>query len=77
LWCADTGSPSTADAGTERHTYTFADDSTRLYSDSTLRFRDRDEVETTLIASGFDVLDVRDAPDRPSAKYVFISRRTS
>jgi len=58
-----------------RYTYTFTDGGTRLHSDSTLRFRERDEIETTLAATGFDVVDVRDAPDRPAAEYVFITRR--
>jgi hypothetical protein len=58
-----------------QYTYTFTCDGTQLHSKSTLRFRECDEVETTLAANGFDVLDVRDAPDRPGAEYVFITRR--
>ena len=57
-----------------RHTYTFPDE-TVLTSDSTLRFRDRDEVEDTLAANGFSTLDVRQAPDRPGREYVFLARR--
>lgn len=46
-------------------------------SDSTLRFRDRDEIETSLTTAGYRVLDVRDAPDRPGCEFVFVTRRTT
>jgi len=46
-----------------------------LHSDSTLRFRERDEVETDLAAHGYEVVDVRDAPDRPGREFVFLARR--
>jgi SAM-dependent methyltransferase len=55
-------------------------DSTTVFPDgasvvatSTLRFRERDEVETDLRAAGF-VSDVRDAPDRPGRELVFVAR---
>jgi SAM-dependent methyltransferase len=57
-----------------RSTYRFPD-GTRLTSDSTLRFRDRPELEADLDAAGFDVLDVREAPDRPGLEFVFVTRR--
>ncbi|MBE3009643.1 class I SAM-dependent methyltransferase [Microbispora sp. NEAU-D428] len=60
-----------------RYTYTFLADGTVVASDSTLRFRDRDEVETSLAANGYRVLDVRDAPDRPGREFVFVARRTA
>ena len=41
---------------------------------STLRFRERDEVEASLREAGFDLVDVRDAPDRPGAEWVFVAR---
>ena len=46
-----------------------------LCSTSTLRFRDRDEVEHDLLGHGFEVSDVRDAPDRPGKEHVFLARR--
>jgi SAM-dependent methyltransferase len=46
-----------------------------LTSDSTLRFRERDEVLASLTASGFAVDDIRDAPDRPGRELVFFARR--
>jgi hypothetical protein len=46
-----------------------------LTSDSTLRFREREEVEAELGAQGFVVEDVRDALDRPGKEFVFVARR--
>jgi SAM-dependent methyltransferase len=59
-----------------RYTYTFLADGAVLTSESTLRFRERDEVESSLAARGYRVLDVRDAPDRPGREFVFIAERT-
>lgn len=62
-----------------RNTYRFGADGTVVTSDSTLRFRDRDELETSLVTAGYRVLDVREAPDRPDREFVFIAQydRTS
>jgi len=57
------------------HDTTVLPDGTTLHSDSTLRFREREEVETSLVACGFEVVDVRDAPDRPGREWVFVARR--
>ncbi len=46
-------------------------------SASTLRFRERDEVERDLTEHGFDVVDVRAAPDRPGKELVFLARRAT
>jgi len=46
-------------------------------SASTLRFRESDEVERDLNDHGFDVVDVRDAPDRPGKELVFLARRAT
>jgi SAM-dependent methyltransferase len=59
-----------------RYTYTFLADGTVVTSDSTLRFRDRDEMEASLAVRGYRVLEVRDAPDRPGREFVFITERT-
>jgi hypothetical protein len=59
-----------------RYTYTFRVDGAVLTSDSTLRFRGRDEVESSLVACGYRVLDVREAPDRPGREFVFIAQRS-
>ncbi|MDQ0717951.1 SAM-dependent methyltransferase [Streptomyces luteogriseus] len=60
---------------TFRWTYVFAADGQTLTSDSTLRFRERLEVEAALAAQGYVVEDVRDAPDRPGREFVFVARR--
>jgi hypothetical protein len=60
---------------TFRQTYVFAADGQVLTSDSTLRFRERDEIEQDLARHGYAVEDVRDAPDRPGREYVFVARR--
>ncbi|MFB7930305.1 class I SAM-dependent methyltransferase [Streptomyces sp. NPDC056039] len=60
---------------TFRSVYSFAADGQVLTSESTLRFRERREVETELAAQGFVVEDVRDAPDRPGREFVFVARR--
>ncbi len=58
-----------------RHTYRFAADGLVLTSDSTLRFRSREEVDQSLEANGFSTMDVRDAPDRPGREFVFLAQR--
>lgn len=45
-----------------------------LRSISTLRFRERLEVESDLRAHGFNVIDVRDAPDRAGMEFVFVAQ---
>jgi len=62
------------DTVTFRAFYVFASDGAVLTSDSTLRFRDRATIERTLVAAGFDVVDVREAPDRPGRELVFLAR---
>jgi SAM-dependent methyltransferase len=58
-----------------RSTYVFESDGATYTSDSTLRFRGRAQIESSLREAGFDVKDVRDAPDRPGREFVFIARR--
>jgi SAM-dependent methyltransferase len=58
-----------------RTTFAFAADGAVLTSDSTLRFREHEEVAADLGAHGFAVDDVRDAPDRPGRELVFVARR--
>ncbi|MFC7583830.1 class I SAM-dependent methyltransferase [Nonomuraea antimicrobica] len=59
---------------TFRGTWIFASDGQVLTSDSTLRFRERDEVEADLAAHGYALEEVRDAPDRPGREFVFLAR---
>ena len=60
-----------------RYTYTLLTDGTVITSDSTLRFRGREELDSSLAAQGYRVLDVRDASDRPGREFVFITQRTT
>lgn len=53
----------------------FEADGVVITSRSTLRFRSRDQIESSLAQSGFIVDDVRDAPDRPGRELVFVARR--
>jgi SAM-dependent methyltransferase len=46
-----------------------------VWSDSTLRFRTRHEIESSLATAGYRVLEVRDAPDRPGLEFVFVTQR--
>jgi SAM-dependent methyltransferase len=63
------------DLVTFRTTIAFRRDALALTSRSTLRFRSRAEVETSLVAEGFSLVEVRDAPDRPGRELVFLARR--
>ena len=56
-----------------RWTHRFEEDGMVLTSDSTLRFREQDEIEASLARTGFDLLGVRDAPDRPGLELVFVA----
>jgi SAM-dependent methyltransferase len=60
---------------TFRWTYRFAVDGQVMTSNSTLRFRRRGEIERDLVAHGYVVDDVGDAPDRPGMEFVFVARR--
>ena len=53
----------------------FRRDDLVLESISTLRFRDRAEIENSLAEAGFELIEIRDAPDRPGREFVFLSRR--
>ena len=65
----------TASLGPRRIVEVILPDGEVLTSDSTLRFREREEVEAELAAHGYVVEDVRDAPDRPGRELVFVARR--
>jgi SAM-dependent methyltransferase len=58
-----------------RSTTVFASDGELVTSASTLRFRERDEVQADLVAHGYAIDDVRGAPDRPGREFVFFARR--
>lgn len=58
-----------------RWTFVFEEDGATLTSDTTLRFRHRDELSDSLMSADFVVDEVRDAPDRPGCEMVFVARR--
>ena len=58
-----------------RWTFAFDADDAVLTSDSTLRFRSRDELVDAVRSAGLELQDVRDAPDRPEAEFVVLARR--
>ena len=58
---------------TFRSTLVFTD--ATITSESTLRFRSRDAVTADLVAAGFVVEDVREAPDRPGREMVFVAAK--
>lgn len=60
-----------------RTTFEFRGNGSTETSDSTLRFRDRQEITGSLRRAGFDDSEVREAPDRPGLEMVFIARRPS
>jgi hypothetical protein len=55
--------------------YVFEANGAGLVSESTLRFRDQDEIEQSLSDAGFRVEEGREAPDRPGLEMVFIARK--
>lgn len=60
---------------TFRSTTVFRRDDLLIESTSTLRFRDRPEIEDSLVEAGFQTVEIRDAPDRPGLEFVFIAVR--
>jgi SAM-dependent methyltransferase len=60
---------------TFRSTTAFQRDDLVLESMSTLRFRDRSEIEDSLVGEGYELTEIRDAPDRPGRELVFLSAR--
>ena len=58
-----------------RWTFRFEASGEEITSDSTLRFRRRDEIEASLDMASLRLLEVRDAPDRPDQEFVFVAER--
>jgi len=56
-----------------RYTYRFLADGAVVTSDSTLRLRGRDEMESSLVTHDCQVLDMREASDRPGREDVFMA----
>jgi SAM-dependent methyltransferase len=58
-----------------RRTYIFAADGATLTSEGIRRYPPRAVIEESLISTGYELTDVRDAPDRPGRELVFIARK--
>ena len=58
-----------------RWTFVFDADGSVLTSESTLRFRSGTQVLESLSDAGFIIQEIRDAPDRPGQRLVFIAMR--
>jgi SAM-dependent methyltransferase len=65
-----------ADLVTFQSMTAFSRDDVVIESVSTLRFRDRPEIEASLVDNGFELAEIRDAPDRPGLEYVFLAQRS-
>jgi ubiquinone/menaquinone biosynthesis C-methylase UbiE len=58
-----------------RRTYVFAADGKTLTSEGIRRYPPRAVIEESLISAGYELADVRGAPDRPGRELVFIARK--
>jgi SAM-dependent methyltransferase len=58
-----------------RRTYVFAADGAVLTSEGIRRYPPRPVIEDSLISAGYELTDVRGAPDRPGLELVFIARK--
>jgi ubiquinone/menaquinone biosynthesis C-methylase UbiE len=58
-----------------RHHFVFHADGITMVSESSLRFRNQAEIAAAIQEAGFDLDEIRDAPDRPAMEFVFIAVR--
>jgi len=58
-----------------RRTFVFAADGATLTSEGIRRYPPRSVIEDSLISAGYEVIDVRGAPERPGFELIFIARR--
>ncbi len=58
-----------------RHHFVFHTDGITMVSGSSLRFRNQAEIAAAIEDAGFDLEEIRDAPDRPGMELVFIAVR--
>ena len=56
-----------------RRTYVFAADGATLTSEGIRRYPPRSAIEDSLISAGYELTDVRGAPERPGLELVFIA----
>jgi len=60
-----------------RQHFVFHVDGITMVSESSLRFRTQAEIAAALQKAGFELDEIRDAPDRPGMEFVFIAVRRS
>jgi len=58
-----------------RRTYVFAADGATLTSEGIRRYPPRRVIQDSLVSAGYELTDVRGAPDRPGLELVFIARK--
>ena len=58
-----------------RRTYVFAADGATLTSEGIRRYPPRSVIEDSLVSAGYELTDVRGAPERPGLELVFIVRK--
>jgi hypothetical protein len=58
-----------------RRTWVFAADGATVISEGTRRYPPRPVIEDSLVSAGYELTDVRGAPDRPGLELVFIARK--
>jgi hypothetical protein len=63
------------DLVSSRRTYVFAADEATLISAGIRRYPPRPVIEESLISAGYELTDVRGAPERPGLELVFIARK--
>lgn len=56
-------------------TFSFLNDASLRHSQSTLRFRGPGEISADLSRTGFEIEEIRDAPDRAGLEFVFVAAR--
>jgi SAM-dependent methyltransferase len=60
-----------------RRTYVFTADGATLLSEGIRRYPPRPVIEDSLVSAGYELTDVRGAPDRPGLELVFIARKSA
>jgi SAM-dependent methyltransferase len=60
-----------------RRTFVFGADGATLTSEGTRRYPPRAAIEDSLISAGYEVTDVRGAPERPGLELVFMARKVA
>jgi len=60
-----------------RWNYYFVKTKKLITSDSTIIFRDLDQTTTLIKESGFEIIEISDAPDRPGKEHIFYLQKNN